>query len=69
MSVLDNVKNPEVLKAMATFAAFAPPPEGQIIAAALRLAAAWLQSGLDAEAVEAIVAKYSAEAQKLANEW
>lgn len=68
-NVLDTIKNPEILSAMAAIAAFIPPPEGPITAAALRLAAAWLQAGLDADAVNAIVAKYSAEAQTIANNW
>lgn len=69
MGIVDNIKNPETLAALATLVAFLPAPEGPMAAAALRLAAAWIQAGLDADAVNAIVAKYSAEAQELANNW
>lgn len=67
--VLDTVKNPSVLEAMAALASLAPKPEGEMIAAGLRLAAAWLRAGLTAEQANVIVAKHCAEAQVLANDW
>jgi hypothetical protein len=67
--ILDTVKNPTVLEAMAALAQMAPAPEGPMIAAGLRLAAAWLRAGLSAEQANLIVAKYSAEAQALAADW
>lgn len=67
--ILDTVKNPTVLEAMAALAELAPKPEGEMIAAGLRLAAAWLRAGISVEQANVIVAKYCAEAQVLANDW
>ena len=69
MSVLDQLKNPDVLAAAAVLAALAPAPEGPILAAALHLAEGWLRAGKSIDEVNAIVARYSAEAQEIANSW
>jgi hypothetical protein len=69
MSVLDTLENPDVLAAAATLAALAPAPAGPILAAALRMAEAWLRAGKSIDEVNAIVARYSAEAQELADSW
>lgn len=67
--ILDTIKNPTVLEAMASLASLAPKPEGDMIAAGLRLAAAMLRAGLSVEQANLIVAKYSVEAQALASDW
>ena len=67
--ILDTVKNPSVLEAMAALAQLAPEPEGPMIAAGLRMAAAWLRAGISVEQANIIVAKYCAEAQVIASDW
>jgi hypothetical protein len=68
MSVLDQLTDPKVLDAEADFLALLPSP-APIVAVALRLAAAWLREGKSIDEVNAIVARYSAEAQELADTW
>ena len=65
---LKRVKDPETLEDAADLLAFFPDPAPKI-GAALRLAAAWLRSGKTLEEVHAIVARYSAEAQAVAEGW
>ena len=69
MSALQQLENPDVLGAVATLAALAPPPAGPILAAVLKLAEQWLRAGKSIEEVNAIVARYSLEAQELADSW
>jgi hypothetical protein len=68
-TILDTIENPAVINAMATMAAFIPPPEGPIMAAALRLAAMWISTGKSIDDVNAIVTRYSQEAQGIADGW
>lgn len=67
--ILGSLKNPNVLEAGAVLAALAPPPEGPMLAAALRLVKAWVEMGKSQEEIDALVAKYSVEAQALADDW
>lgn len=69
MSFIDKLESPDVLEAAATLAALAPPPYGPALAAAIRLAEAWIRAGKNADEINAIVARYSAAAQELADHW
>jgi hypothetical protein len=69
MSILDALKNPNVLEAAAVLAALAPPPEGPLLAASLRLVKAWIDMGKTQAEIDALVSKYSVEAQALADDW
>lgn len=67
--ILDTLKNPDVLEAAAILAALAPPPEGLMLAAALRLVEQWIRAGKTIDEVNAIVDRYSLEAQGVADAW
>jgi len=69
MSVVDQLENPDVLAAAAVLAALAPPPYGPALAAAIKLAESWIRAGKSVEEINAIVARYSVEAQALADSW
>lgn len=68
-SPFDQLHNPDVLGAAATLAALAPAPYGPAMAAALKLAESWVRAGKSIEEINAIVAVYSAEAQRIADGW
>jgi len=61
--------DPSVIRMMAHLAGLAPKPGGPILAAVLQLYAAFLESGMKVEEINAIIAKASAECQLLANDW
>lgn len=67
--LLEKAQDPSIIRAMATLAGMAPKPGGPILAAVLQLYAAFIESGMKVEEINAIVAKASAEAQQIAFDW
>jgi len=66
--IVAELKDPAVLRAAAALAELTPEP-GPVLAAGLRVAAQWIESGKTLDEVNAIVARASVDAQALADGW
>lgn len=69
MSFLKTIEDPTFLRGCADVCSFIPAPVGPALAAGFRLAATFVEKQLSQEQIDAVVARYSAEAQSIADGW